>query len=75
MNPKDYVTELRDIGMDYVPKVGDILAELESAGIRKNSRSLKEYERGKKAVGDIVWGGVRYMPQEIQKIIADYVGV
>ena len=67
-NPLDYI-------IDYIPKVGDILAELESAGIRKNSRSLKEYERGKKAVGDIVWGGVRSMPQEIQKIIADYVGV
>ena len=68
MNPKD-------IGVDYVPKVGDVLAELEAAGIKKNSRSLQEYECGKKAVGDIVWGGVRYMPQEIQRIIADYVDV
>lgn len=66
---------MQDMWVDYVPKIGDVIAELEAAGIRKNSRSLQEYERGKRAVSDIVWGGVGHIPQEIQKIVADYVGV
>ena len=56
-------------------ETSDIVAEMERAGVKKNSRSWEEYERGKKAVAPIVGGGMKYMSKGVQRVIAEYVGV
>ena len=53
-------------------KIHNLLKEVR---IKKGSGDIKEYERGKQAIGEWVWRNPDALSDNIQRIIADYVGV
>ena len=52
-----------------------IHAMLVVAGIKKGSGDIKEYERGKKVFAERIWGDKDGLSNDVQRIIADYVGI
>ena len=52
-----------------------IHALLKEVDIKKNCKNIKEYERGKQAIGEWVWRNPDALSNNVQRIIADYVGV
>lgn len=59
----------------YVVTEKNIHLLLREVGIKQGCGNYKEYERGKKAVARCLWGDANALSNNIQRIIADYVGV
>ena len=52
-----------------------IYALLKEAGVKKGCGDIKEYERGKKVFAERIWGDKDGLSNDVQRIIADYVGI
>jgi len=48
---------------------------LREVGIKENSGNIQDYERGKQAVAEPLWRNPDALSNNVQRIIADYVGV
>ena len=48
---------------------------LRNVNIKEGSGDIKEYERGKKVFAERIWGDKDGLSNDVQRIIADYVGV
>ena len=59
----------------YMVTEKKIHALLREAKIKKGIGNIKEYERGKEAVAEWIWGDKDGLSNDVQRIIADYVGV
>ena len=59
----------------FVITENKIHALLKKAGVKKGCGDIKEYERGKKVFAERIWGDKDGLSNDVQRIIADYVGI